>query len=80
MAYNIPDKRLLELCITDPSYCLFYHRARLKDLLPEIAKSHLLVTTISEMVDKGVEESKKEEIAALKLKASIEEEMLRPNG
>lgn len=58
MAYNIPDKKLLEYCITDPAYCLFYHRSRLKELLPEIAKSHLLVLAISELVDKSVEESK----------------------
>lgn len=58
MAYNISDKKLLEYCITDPSYALFYHRGRLTELLPEIAKSHLLVTSISELVNKQVEESK----------------------
>lgn len=43
MAYNISDERLLELLITDPTWCLFYHRERVKQLLPTLVKSHMLV-------------------------------------
>jgi hypothetical protein len=61
MAYNISDEKLLTLCVSDPSYCLFYHRPRLKELLPALAKSHMLVTQIEKMVEESLEEKQRSE-------------------
>jgi hypothetical protein len=43
MAYNISDDELAELVIKEPSYCLFYHREHLRQLLPSMAEAYLLV-------------------------------------
>lgn len=43
------------LLIKDPAYCMFYHRGRVQELLPTLAKSHLLVTKIEDVVTKELE-------------------------
>ncbi len=46
MAYNLTDEELLEKLITDPAWCLFYHRERVKRLLPFLARSYMLIEGI----------------------------------
>lgn len=55
MAYNITDDELLKLMISDPSWCMFYQREKVKQLLPTLAKAHILVTTIEEQIKEKVE-------------------------
>ena len=50
MAYSISDEKLLRLLITDTDYCLFYYRARVRDLLPTLVRSHLLVIGVEEEI------------------------------
>lgn len=50
MAYNISNERLMVLLIKDPAYCMFYHRARVQELLPVLARSHLLVTKLEDEI------------------------------
>ena len=57
MAYNVSDEDLLKLCISDPSYCLFYHRDRVKQLLPSLAEAYLLVGNIQKELTKSLKES-----------------------
>lgn len=54
MAYNVSDERLLELLVSDPSYCLFYHRERVRMILPTLAKSHMLVEGIRKEINKSL--------------------------
>ena len=46
MAYNISEEELLRQLIIDPSYCLFYHREKVKRMLPSLAKAYILVSEI----------------------------------
>lgn len=53
MAYNISDKELVKLLITDPAYpsfCLVYHRAQLRQLLPAMASAYLLVYELQQEI------------------------------
>jgi hypothetical protein len=57
VAYNISDEKLLELMITDPSYCLFYHREKVRQLLPSLARAYKLVSEVQkELITKHYEE------------------------
>jgi hypothetical protein len=57
VAYNISDERLLELMITDPSYCLFYHREKVRRLLPSLARAYILVSELQkELITKHYDE------------------------
>lgn len=61
MAYNLSDEELLLRCVTDTDWVLFYHRSRIKQILPALAKSHMLVTQIEKQVSESIE-AKYEEI------------------
>lgn len=57
MAYNITEEELVERLITDPAYCLFYHREKVKRLLPSLARAYKLVSEIQkELITKHYEE------------------------
>ena len=52
---NVSDEILLQWMIKDPSWCLFYHREQVKRLLPAIAKSHIIMTSIENRLNKTQE-------------------------
>ena len=57
VAYNISDEKLLELMVTDPSYCLFYHREKVRQLLPSLSRAYTLVNELQkELITKHFEE------------------------
>jgi hypothetical protein len=53
---DIEDEIFLRWLIKDPSWCLFYHRDRVRQLLPVLAESHILVTGIKEELTKQLQE------------------------
>ena len=48
MAYNLSDEEIVNRAVTDPEWILFYHRSRLKLLLPAMAQAYLLVGKVQE--------------------------------
>lgn len=51
---NLSNEMLLRWMIKDPSWCLLYHREQVKQLLPAMAKSHVLVVNIERRLMKQV--------------------------
>lgn len=52
---DISNEILLRWMIKDPSWCLLYHREQVKQLLPALAKSHILVINIEKRLMDEVE-------------------------
>lgn len=61
MAYNITEEKLLEMLVSDPSWCLFYHRERVRQLLPAMAQSYVLVGGLQKELTKNMQENKEKE-------------------
>lgn len=57
MAYNVSDERLLELMVSDPSWCIFYQREKVRMMLPTLAKSHMLVEGIKKEINESLEKA-----------------------
>ena len=57
MAYNISDEQLVELMVKEPSYCLFYYRTRVRELLPDLAGAYLLVGNVQKNLIKSLEQA-----------------------
>lgn len=55
MAYNISDEELAKLVIKEPSYCLFYHREHLRQLLPSMAQAYLLIGELQKELTKKLQ-------------------------
>jgi len=58
MAYNMTDEEFVEHLIRNPDYCMFYHRARIRQLLPSLAKAYRLVDGIQKELEKKNEDNK----------------------
>jgi hypothetical protein len=46
MAYNISEEDLVKEAVNNPEWVLFYHRSRLKLLLPAMAQAYILVGNV----------------------------------
>lgn len=63
MAYNLTEEELVQRLITDPAWCLFYHRSRVKNLLPSLARAYILVSEVQkELITKHYENLSKGDI------------------
>ena len=46
MAYNLSQEELLRRMISDPSWVMFYHREKVKRMLPTLARAYMLVSEV----------------------------------
>lgn len=58
---HISKEELLQLLITDPNWCIHYHRDKVKQLLPALTKAYVLTTTIEKGLLKELREKSKED-------------------